>query len=146
MRPIPPVRCRPPCLTSPGVAPYSDFDGNQIGYGSGIAVDPSDPYTFWASNEFANTDPVANWGTWITSFKVGHAGLLEYARGWQHRHRQHAPSDFTLHFSDPIDTSSIHAADFTVNGVSATSFTLVDPATIQYHFKKTPITQQGPRR
>jgi hypothetical protein len=52
-----------------GVANYSDFAGPRAGDLSGINVDPADD-SFWAANEFANTDATANWGTAIANFTV----------------------------------------------------------------------------
>jgi autotransporter-associated beta strand protein len=58
-----------------GKANYADFtstgfSGGRAGDLSGINVDPVDG-SFWAANEFANTDAVANWGTAIANFTVG---------------------------------------------------------------------------
>jgi hypothetical protein len=54
-----------------GVANYKDFTtGGRAGDLSGINVDPNDG-SFWAANEFANTDPTANWGTAIVQFWPG---------------------------------------------------------------------------
>jgi uncharacterized repeat protein (TIGR01451 family) len=51
-----------------GLANYSDFtSGHRAGDLSGINIDPRDG-TFWAANEFANTQSVANWGTAIVNF------------------------------------------------------------------------------
>jgi hypothetical protein len=53
-----------------GQANYSDFaPGLRAGDLSGINVDPVDG-TFWAANEFANTEATANWGTAIANFAV----------------------------------------------------------------------------
>lgn len=51
-----------------GQTNYSDFtSGGRAGDLSGINVDPVDG-TFWAANEFANTQLIANWGTAIANF------------------------------------------------------------------------------
>jgi uncharacterized repeat protein (TIGR01451 family) len=53
-----------------GQANYSDFTGSgRAGDLSGINVDPSDG-SFWASNEFANTEGTANWGTAVANLTV----------------------------------------------------------------------------
>jgi len=53
-----------------GQANYHDFTGTgRAGDLSGINVDPSDG-SFWAANEFANTEATANWGTAIANFTV----------------------------------------------------------------------------
>jgi len=60
-----------------GVTNYTDFttasngqSGGRAGDLSGINVDPVNG-TFWAANEFANTQAVANWGTAIANFSLG---------------------------------------------------------------------------
>lgn len=53
-----------------GQANYADFAGGRAGDLSGINVDPVDLSSFWAVNEFANTQAVANWGTAIANFAV----------------------------------------------------------------------------
>lgn len=51
-----------------GLANYTDFSsGHRAGDLSGINVDPVDG-TFWAANEFANTQGTANWGTAVANF------------------------------------------------------------------------------
>ena len=51
-----------------GLANYKDFTtGGRAGDLSGINVDPVNG-TFWAANEFANTQSTANWGTAIANF------------------------------------------------------------------------------
>jgi uncharacterized repeat protein (TIGR01451 family) len=53
-----------------GQANYTDFSsGGRAGDLSGINVDPSDG-SFWAANEFANTEANANWGTAVANFTV----------------------------------------------------------------------------
>ena len=51
-----------------GQTNYKDFtSGGRAGDLSGINVDPVDG-TFWAANEFANTQAFANWGTAVANF------------------------------------------------------------------------------
>jgi uncharacterized repeat protein (TIGR01451 family) len=51
-----------------GQATYKDFTaGGRAGDLSGINVDPVNG-TFWAANEFANTQATANWGTAVANF------------------------------------------------------------------------------
>jgi uncharacterized repeat protein (TIGR01451 family) len=51
-----------------GQANYRDFtSGGRAGDLSGINVDPGNG-TFWAANEFANTQATANWGTAVANF------------------------------------------------------------------------------
>jgi uncharacterized repeat protein (TIGR01451 family) len=53
-----------------GQTNYKDFtSGGRAGDLSGINVDPSDG-SFWATNEFANTEATANWGTAIANFSI----------------------------------------------------------------------------
>jgi uncharacterized repeat protein (TIGR01451 family) len=63
-----------------GLANYADFTlGGRAGDLSGINVDPVNG-TFWAANEFANTQLVADWGTAVANFAptapAGSADLL----------------------------------------------------------------------
>jgi uncharacterized repeat protein (TIGR01451 family) len=52
-----------------GLANYTDFaNPHRAGDLSGINVDPVDG-TFWAANEFANTQATANWGTAVANFR-----------------------------------------------------------------------------
>jgi uncharacterized repeat protein (TIGR01451 family) len=54
-----------------GQANYKDFsNGGRAGDLSGINVDPTDG-SFWAANEFANTEATANWGTAVANFTIG---------------------------------------------------------------------------
>jgi uncharacterized repeat protein (TIGR01451 family) len=56
-----------------GVANYDDFtSGGREGDLAGISLDPTDG-TFWAANEFANTNATANWGTAIIHFSLATA-------------------------------------------------------------------------
>ena len=51
-----------------GLANYTDFaNPHRAGDLSGINVDPVDG-SFWAANEFANTQATANWGTAVANF------------------------------------------------------------------------------
>jgi uncharacterized repeat protein (TIGR01451 family) len=53
-----------------GQANYKDFStGGRAGDLSGINVDPVDG-SFWAANEYANTETTANWGTAIANFLI----------------------------------------------------------------------------
>jgi uncharacterized repeat protein (TIGR01451 family) len=56
-----------------GGANYKDFSqGGRAGDLSGINVDPVDG-SFWAANEFANTEATANWGTAVANFTLSNA-------------------------------------------------------------------------
>lgn len=49
------------------------------------------------------------------------------------------PTDFTLDVSDPVDPATLDASDFTVNGIPADSFTLLNNNTlIEFTFNTTP--------
>src|SRR6266446_3651844 len=55
------------------------------------------------------------------------------------------PTDFVINLSDPVDTSTVQASDFTVNGTPsnlAPTFSNGN-ATITFHFSSTPVTTQG---
>jgi hypothetical protein len=79
----PPGTMQKPVLAKAGVTNYRDFDcfdgGHFIhpcraGDFSGITVDPDTNDTFCAANEYAisrTISPDANWGTWITCFRIG---------------------------------------------------------------------------
>ena len=68
-----------------GKANYHDFtSGGRAGDLSGINVDPSDG-TFWAVNEFANTEATANWGTAIANFTSQFAFEGDAPREWAER-------------------------------------------------------------
>jgi uncharacterized repeat protein (TIGR01451 family) len=57
-----------PVPSGSGLANYSDFaNPHRAGDLSGINVDPVNG-TFWAANEFANTQGTANWGTAVANF------------------------------------------------------------------------------
>jgi hypothetical protein len=75
-----PGKMQKPVLAKAGQANYRDFDcfigffihPCRAGDYSGITVDPDTPDTFCAANEYATTpNPDANWGTWITCFRIG---------------------------------------------------------------------------
>jgi hypothetical protein len=65
-----------PVLIQAGEANYQDYlpsvgRSQRAGDFSGISVDADG--TFWIANEFANTEPLANWGTTIGHFTVSGA-------------------------------------------------------------------------
>lgn len=56
-----------------GLANYKDFSsGGRAGDLSGLNLDPTDG-SFWAANEFANTEATANWGTAVAHFTLASA-------------------------------------------------------------------------
>lgn len=64
-----------PLQAQAGAATYTAFDGAPYRAGdySGITVDPANPNTFWAANEYATTG-TNNWGTWISNFTLAPQG------------------------------------------------------------------------
>lgn len=56
------------------------------------------------------------------------------------------PSEFTLHFSHPLDASTLAPADLTVNGTPADSVTLLDSRTARFDFVSSPVLTQGPQQ
>jgi hypothetical protein len=56
------------------------------------------------------------------------------------------PVDFIINLSDPVNTSTVAAGDFTVNGLPSNSFVFSNGnATITFHFNTSPVTVQGPQ-
>jgi len=56
------------------------------------------------------------------------------------------PTDFTVNFSDPVDSATIQASDFTVNGTPADNFSYQDGSTtIFFFFNTSPVVDQGPQ-
>ncbi len=53
------------------------------------------------------------------------------------------PADFAITLATPYDPNSVLAADLTVDGVPADSFTLTNSTTITFHFNASPVTTQG---
>src|ERR1051325_3290044 len=54
------------------------------------------------------------------------------------------PVDFVINLTDPVDTATVQASDFTVNGIPANSFVLSNNNnTITIHFNTSPVTVQG---
>jgi N-acetylneuraminic acid mutarotase len=52
------------------------------------------------------------------------------------------PTDFIIDVSDAVDPTTVQASDFTVNGISADSFALLNGnTTIIFHFNTTPVVQ-----
>ena len=55
------------------------------------------------------------------------------------------PVDFVINFSDAVDTTSVQASDFTVNGTPANSFMFGSSTQITFHFTTSPVSTQGPQ-
>jgi hypothetical protein len=54
------------------------------------------------------------------------------------------PTDFIVNLSDPVDTGTVDASDFTVNGTPADSFTISNgDQTITFTFNSSPVVNQG---
>src|SRR5438874_6194599 len=57
------------------------------------------------------------------------------------------PTAFVINLSDPVNTATVQASDFTVNGIPsnlAPTFSNGN-ATITFHFSTSPVTMQGPQ-
>jgi uncharacterized repeat protein (TIGR01451 family) len=92
-----------------GLANYDDFTGGgRAGDLSGINLDPVDG-TFWAANEFANTQAVANWGTAIANFSLAPANSADVSVTGS------GPSQVTA------GTNATYTITITNNGPSAAS-------------------------
>jgi uncharacterized repeat protein (TIGR01451 family) len=86
-----------------GVANYTDFaSGHRAGDLSGINLDPGNG-TFWAANEFANTQPIANWGTAIANFSPGAPA---------------SPADLTVTLTGPSSVNAGSNATYTITLVN----------------------------
>ncbi len=53
------------------------------------------------------------------------------------------PVDYTVNFTDPIQTSSVQASDFQVDGVNASSFTINTSTQVVFHYSSAPFSTQG---
>ncbi len=55
------------------------------------------------------------------------------------------PTDFVIHFSLPIDSTTLHAADLQVNGLPANNYTFHDasPNTVIFHYGASPVQMEG---
>jgi hypothetical protein len=54
------------------------------------------------------------------------------------------PTAFIVNLSDPVDTGTVDASDFTVNGTPADSFTISNgDQTIEFDFNTSPVVNQG---
>ena len=57
------------------------------------------------------------------------------------------PTDFIINLSDAVDTSTVQASDFTVNGTPSNSFTFANGDTqITFHYSSSPVTGRARRR
>jgi hypothetical protein len=55
-------------------------------------------------------------------------------------------TDFVVNLSDAVDTSTVDATDFTVNGIPADSFVISNgDTTITFSFDTSPVTTEGPQ-
>ena len=93
-----------------GQAIYKDFSsGGRAGDLSAINVDPADG-SFWAANEFANTETSANWGTAVANFSVSNPL---------------PPADLAVAVSGPSTVAAGTSATYTItvtnNGPNAAS-------------------------
>ena len=62
-----------PAVLKAGEKTYTVFgeaSPHRAGDFSGISVDPANPNTFWAANEYASSSGLANWGTWVGQFSL----------------------------------------------------------------------------
>jgi protocatechuate 3,4-dioxygenase beta subunit/methionine-rich copper-binding protein CopC len=133
-----------PVLAHAGTATYSDFAFRWGDY-SGISVDPVDG-SIWTGAEYSTSllsGFPANWATWISHFSVAPSVVASNPAAGSVVSGT-APTTFSLTFTEPIDPTSINAADFTVNGTSADSASLsADGLTITYTFNTSPVVNQG---
>src|SRR6476659_6973363 len=56
------------------------------------------------------------------------------------------PTDFVINLTDPVDTATVQASDFTVNGIPANTVAFSNGnATLTFHFNTSPVSTQGPQ-
>ena len=56
------------------------------------------------------------------------------------------PVDFVINLSDPVNTGTVQASDFTVNGIPANTAAFSNGnTTLTFHFNTSPVTTQGPQ-
>src|SRR5438094_10501306 len=49
----------------------TNYQGGRAGDYSGISVDPVNPNTFWAANEYATLQTaIFNWASWVANFSM----------------------------------------------------------------------------
>ena len=115
-----------------GQANYTDFatsSGHRAGDLSGINVDPVDG-SFWAANEYANTQATANWGTGIVNFRpngpsnpadlaVSVTGPATVTAG------QNASYTVTLNNNGPNAASGVVLSDLLPSGSTLVSMTQI---------------------
>src|SRR6476646_789899 len=56
------------------------------------------------------------------------------------------PVDFVINLTDPVNTGTVQATDFTVNGIAANTVAFSNGnATLTFHFNTSPVSVQGPQ-
>src|SRR6476661_4226764 len=56
------------------------------------------------------------------------------------------PVDFVINLTDPVDTATVQASDFTVNGTPANTVAFSNGnTTLTFHFNTSPVSVQGPQ-
>ena len=56
------------------------------------------------------------------------------------------PMDFVINLTDPVNTATVQASDFTVNGIPANTVAFSNGnTTLTFHFNTSPVTTQGPQ-
>ena len=56
------------------------------------------------------------------------------------------PVDFVINLTDPVNTATVQASDFTVNGIAANTVAFSNGnATLTFHFNTSPVSTQGPQ-
>src|SRR6478672_5000440 len=56
------------------------------------------------------------------------------------------PVDFVINLTDPVNTATVQATDFTVNAIPANTVAFSNGnTTLTFHFTNTPVTTQGPQ-
>ncbi len=107
---------------------------DRIGDYTDLSVDPVDG-SFWYTGQYALGSGSTNWRTWIQHFNVAPAGFLVTSTNpavGSTVTGSPGPQIFTVDFNAPINLASVQASDFTVDGIGAVSFGVVDADTLTF--------------
>jgi uncharacterized repeat protein (TIGR01451 family) len=110
-------------LVQAGLQNYKDFGGGRAGDLAGINVDSDG--SFWAANEYANTEATANWGTVIAHFTLGSTKTADLAVTMTGPSSETAGKTYTytitLTNKGPNDAMSVTLTDTLPTGLTLSS-------------------------
>ncbi len=153
-------------LGAPGSSIYSTTPLDSYGYKSGTsmasphvagvaalawATDPNATYTDVRSAILSSVDPIPSMaGVTVTGGRLNAFATLQqmglFATAVSPAEAEvvsAAPTSFTVDFSDPVDATTVDAADFAVGAIAADSFNVVDADTVEFTFVTSPVTIEG---